>query len=102
VRRRGRGKPENLGKLVPRVLEDLGIGGSARIMQLVAGWEAAVGADVARHCRPLQFRDDLLEVEVDSSVWCQQLKLQEPQLIASLSEALGDVAPKQMRFRLSS
>ena len=102
MRRRGRGKPENLGKLVPRVLEDLGISGSARIMQLVAGWEAAVGADVARHCRPLQFRNEVLEVEVDSSVWCQQLKLQEPQLVASLLEALGDVAPKQLHFRVSA
>ena len=87
---------------MPRVLEDLGIGGSARIMQLVSGWEAAVGVDVARHCRPLQFREDLLEVEVDSSVWCQQLKLQEPQLIAALAAALGDVAPTHLRFRVSA
>ncbi len=100
-RRSGRSQPEELAKLVPRVLEDLGIGGSARIMQLVAGWEAAVGADVARHCRPLQFRDEVLELEVDSSVWCQQLKLQVPQLLASLSAAFGDVAPKQLRFRVS-
>lgn len=99
-RRGGRSQPENLGKLVPRVLEDLGIGGSARIMRLVAGWEDAVGADVARHCRPLQFRDETLEVEVDSSVWCQQLKLQEPQLLAALSAALGEVAPRGLRFRV--
>jgi predicted nucleic acid-binding Zn ribbon protein len=100
-RRGGRSEPENLGKLVPRVLEDLGIGGSARIMQLVSGWEAAVGAEVARHCRPLQFRGEVLELEVDSSVWCQQLKLQAPQLLAALSAALGDVAPKQLRFRVA-
>ena len=99
-RRSGRSQPEQLGKLVPRVLEDLGIGGSARIMQLVSGWEAAVGADVARHCRPLQFRDEVLELEVDSSVWCQQLKLQAPELLEALSDALGDVAPKQLRFRV--
>jgi predicted nucleic acid-binding Zn ribbon protein len=98
VKRRGRGRPENLAKLVPRVLDDLGIGGSARIMRVVSGWEEAVGADVARHCRPVQFREDVLEVEVDSSVWCQQLKLQEPQLLSALSEALDDAAPKGLRF----
>ncbi len=100
-RRSGRSQPENLGKLVPQVLEDLGIGGSARIMRLSAGWEAAVGVEIARHCRPLQFRGEVLEVEVDSSVWCQQLKLQTPQLLTALSAALGDVAPQDLRFRLS-
>lgn len=97
-RRTGRSQPQPLGKLVTRVLEDLGIGGSARIMELVSGWESAVGENVARHCRPIQFREDILEVEVDSSVWCQQLKLQEPELIAALAAQLGDVAPTGLRF----
>jgi len=100
-RRSGRSQPKNLGKLVPQVLEDLGIGGSARIMQLSAGWEAAVGVEIARHCRPLQFRGEVLDVEVESSVWCQQLKLQTPQLLKALSAALGDAAPQDLRFRLS-
>ena len=100
--RRGarRGRTESLSRLVPRVLEDLGIDGSARIVRLAACWEAAVGPEVARHCRPVQLRGRVLEAEVDSSVWCQQLKLQEPQLLEALAAALGDEAPSELRFRV--
>ncbi len=98
--RRRRRRFERVGELVPRVLDDLGIGGAARIVQVASGWESAVGADVAAHATPVQFREDVLEVEVDSSVWCQQLKLQEPQLIAALARELGDAAPKALRLRV--
>lgn len=100
MKRRRRSRFERVGELVPRVLEDLGIGGSARIVRVAQAWESAVGADVAAHASPLQFREDVLEVEVDSSVWCQQLKLQELQLVAALVRELGDDAPTRLRLRV--
>jgi predicted nucleic acid-binding Zn ribbon protein len=33
-------------------------------------------------------------------VWCQQLQMQRPQLLASLREALGEDAPSDLRFRV--
>lgn len=95
---RRRGRPVALSRLVPRVLDDLGIDGSARIVRLASCWEEAVGPEVARHCRPLRLRHHVLEAEVDSSVWCQQLKLQTPQLLAALAAALGDDAPTEIRL----
>jgi len=101
--RRRPSQPVSIGQLVPTVLDELGIGGSARIVRVVECWKDAVGPEVALHGRPLSFRDaDVLEVEVDSSVWCQQLKLRSPQLLAALREALGDDAPRDLRFRVGS
>lgn len=101
--RRRASQPVSIGQLVPTVLDELGIGGSARIVRVVECWKDAVGPETARHCRPLSFREaDVLEVEVDSSVWCQQLKLQVPKLVAALRDALGDEAPRDLRFRVGS
>jgi len=101
--RRRPSQPVSIGQLVPTVLDELGIGGSARIVRVVECWKDAVGPEVARHCRPISFREaDVLEAEVDSSVWCQQLKLRAPQLLAALRNALGDDAPRDLRFRVGS
>ena len=62
--------------------------------------EEAVGADVARHSRPVGIRADVLEVEVDSSVWCQQLQLNRTEILSALASVLGDDAPADLRFRV--
>ena len=74
IRRRNkrRSELEPVGQLVPRVLGDLGLATSARVLRLAEHWEEAVGAEVARHCRPTALRDGILELpgwvaSVDSS-----------------------------------
>jgi predicted nucleic acid-binding Zn ribbon protein len=65
-RSKRKGQPERLGKLVPRVLKDLGLGESARALRVAECWEEAVGAEIARHRRPNALRGGVLEVTVDS------------------------------------
>ena len=65
-------------------------------------WEEAVGPEIAAHCRPVSLRDGRLEVSVDSSVWCQQLQLQVPQILGALRQVFGDEAPTQLWFRVGS
>jgi len=99
-RTRRKGQPQQVGALVSGVLRDLGLGESARALRVAEGWEQAVGADVARHCRPGTLRDGVLEAIVDSSTWCQQLQLRRPQLLAALREALGEDAPRDLWLRV--
>ena len=100
--RRGRPKsrPEAVGSLIDRVLADLGAGPTARAVRIADRWEDAVGRDVALHSRPVAIRGDVLEVEVDTSVWCQQLQLSTPQILASLRETVGKDAPKEVWLRV--
>lgn len=100
--RRRRTEPEALGELVPRVLEDLGLDAPLRVLRVAECWEEAVGAEIARHCRPVALRDGTLDAEVDSSVWAQQLQLRAPEMLASLRRLLGEEAPAALRFRLGS
>jgi len=93
--------PERVGALVPSVLRDLGLDESARALRILEGWPGAVGAEVASHSRPVVLRNGALEVAVDSSAWCQTLRLRAPELLDALARALGDDAPASLWFRLA-
>ena len=96
------GPPERVGSLVPRVLRDLGLDESARALRIEQSWERAVGAEVAAHCRPVALRNGVLEVQADSSAWCQTLRLRAPELQDRLAAALGGDAPRALWFRLGA
>ncbi len=98
--RRSRGRFEPIGSLLPRVMSDLGLADTARVMQIAARWEEAVGREIAEHCRPTALRGDLLEATVDSSVWCQQLQLRVPEILEGLRRVLGEEAPSDLRMRV--
>jgi predicted nucleic acid-binding Zn ribbon protein len=100
--RRAAGPPERVGALVPGVLRDLGLDESARALRIQEGWERAVGAEVAAHCRPIALRNGVLEAHADSSAWCQTLRLRTPELLDGLARALGEDAPRDLWFRLAA
>ena len=94
-------RPEPLGALVERVLKDIGAGESARVMRIAERWEDAVGAEIAAHCRPTALRGGVLDVTVDSSVWCQQLQLRGPEILEALRAALpAEAPPSELWFRV--
>ena len=63
--RRPQRPPQQVGALVARVLGDLGLDASARVVRLAERWEEAVGREVASHCRPTALYGEELEVTVD-------------------------------------
>lgn len=97
---RRRSQPTAVADVVGRVLGDLGLDGVARAHQIGAIWEEAVGRQVAAHCRPLGLRGAVLELQVDSPVWSQQLQLRKPELLAALERVLGADAPRELRFQV--
>ncbi len=99
--RRPSGPPQRVGALVPSVLRDLGLEESARALRIQESWPAAVGAEIASHARPIALRNGALEVAVDSSAWCQTLRLRAPELLDGLARTLGDDAPGSLWFRLA-
>lgn len=96
--RRGRREPRALGALVAGVLGDLGLDEVTAIVRIAERWEAAVGPEVARHCRPTAIRGGTLEATVDTSVWCHELTAQRRQILEALRHELGDDAPTDLRL----
>jgi predicted nucleic acid-binding Zn ribbon protein len=85
-----------VGELVDRVLADLGAGPTARAVRIADRWAEAVGPEIAGHSRPVAIRGEVLEVAVDNSVWCQQLKLRSPEILAGLRATVGEDAPSEV------
>ena len=92
--------PEAIGALLPSVLRELGFDEMARVLRIAECWQEALGPELAPHCRPETLRGDVLEASVDSSVWCQQLQLRAPEILAGLRRVLGDDAPSKLRLRV--
>lgn len=100
MRRRGRREPRLVGDVVGAVLDDLGLEGASAVLRIAERWEAVVGPEIARHCQPERLSGGVLEATVDTSVWCQQLQLQRPAILAALRRELGAEAPTDLRLRL--
>jgi predicted nucleic acid-binding Zn ribbon protein len=99
-RRRRKGELRSVESALAKVLGELGLDGAQRAFEIAECWEAAVGADVARHAKPVAMRGDVLEVAVESSVWAQQLQLRCPEILAALGAELEGEPPTDLRFRV--
>ena len=84
---------ERIGSDVERELRRFGA--PAEIGRLIEAWPAAVGETVARNAWPARVaRDGTVHVHTSSSSWAFELT----QLEARVRDALGDAAPKRLRF----
>jgi len=99
-RPRRRGQPRAIGGVVGQILDDLGLDSAAAAFRIGERWSEVVGPEVARHCRPVAIRGPVLEAEVESSVWAQQLQMRRPAILEALRREFGDGAPQEVRFRV--
>lgn len=82
------------------VLEELGrFGPQGALGDVVAAWPDAVGAGIAEHAWPARIaRDGTLTVAASSSVWAFELTQLEATIRDRLAVAVGDGAPRRLRF----
>ncbi len=88
---------EPIGDRVQQELGRFGRGGA--IAEIVEAWLGAVGESIARNAWPARVaRDGTLHVATSSSTWAFELGLLEPDIRARLVAALGEGAPRSLRF----
>ena len=97
---RAQGKLEAVGPLVDRLLQGLGLEARLREYRAVQAWATAVGPVVAAHARATAIQDGVLFVEVDASVWMQELSMLRDSIIERLNAELG--APHVRRIVLAA
>ncbi|HZM15444.1 MAG TPA: DUF721 domain-containing protein [Candidatus Krumholzibacteria bacterium] len=90
-RRRQPGKLEPVGPVVGALLQGLGLEKRLQEYEAVHVWEDVVGAAVAAHARATAIQEGVLFVEVDSSVWLQELGLLRESIVERLNARLGAV-----------
>ena len=64
--------------------------GEARAEATVFGaWEKVVGADIAKHSRPIKLDGGVLTVEAESTAWATQLRMLAASLLRSIAAEVG-------------
>ena len=89
---------EPLSGVLPRVFKRLGLEQGLLGWRAVHEWEQVVGAGVARHTRAVDFRDGVLLVEVEGSVWMHELGFLWRDLVRKINHHLGSRLLKDVRF----
>jgi hypothetical protein len=88
---------ERLGDEVGRELRRFGP--AAGMSGILEAWPAAVGDAIARNAWPARIaRDGTLHVATSSSAWAFELAQLGEEIGSRLARAVGDEAPKRLRF----
>lgn len=92
---------EPIGNILTKYFKDAGLDEQLRSVQVLQLWEDVVGPTVATHTRATTFRGKTLFVEVDSSVWMQQLSYLKPSCIEKLNHRIGSTMVENIFFRIT-
>ncbi len=91
---------EPIGKILTEVLRDLGLSKKLLEQRAVVEWSDIVGRRVAEHARALRVDNGRLFVEVDSSVWLQELTLMKRSILRQINDRIGRTAIDNIHFVL--
>lgn len=97
---RRRSTTESLGALLPKLLDEVGLGATANAVAVIRAWDEALGPEFRAHCRPDGVRNGVIHARVSDSSWMQRVQLEKPRIFARLRALLGDSAPTQLRLRI--
>ena len=91
---------EPIGKILGQVVRDLGVGKKLNEQRAVIEWADVVGERVAAHSRATRVDKGRLFVEVDSSVWAQELSLMRRRILREMNERIGKGVIETVHFVL--
>lgn len=91
-------RPERIGDILRERIGALGWEQRLRDEEVLTGWDAAVGPQIAAHARPSQLANRRLTVVTESPVWTQQLSLLKPDLLRRIARCFGPGVVAELFF----
>ena len=91
---------EPIGKILSDVVRNLGIAKKLSEQRAVVEWPEIVGREVAGHARAIRVEGGKLFVEVDSSVWSQELSFMKRNILREINDRIGRKAVDNIHFVL--
>ena len=94
-------EPIELADSLERVLGSMGAPPADLLSTVFQRWEEVVGADAARHCRPVAVQGDRLVVTASDSAWASELRWLSDQVLARINELSSVDRLKSMTVRVA-
>ena len=95
-------RPEPIGAILTKLLDESHWGRHIKELKTLSRWREIVGPRIAKHAQPESFKDGVLVIAVQNSIWLSHLRF----LTAELQEKLNRKIPSSpltaIHFRLGS
>jgi len=95
-----KGAPVPISKAVEAVLRGLGSGRAPQADSLGKAWSRAAGENSVKHTRPVDIKDGVLVVHVDSSGWLHKLTMEKIKILSQIKGELGEDLIKDIKLRI--
>lgn len=90
----------HIGDILAKALPKCSPPQETQITQIWDIWDAALGSPIAQNAKPCTFKNGHLQVTVSSSVWINQLKFLEKDMISNLNARLNTPLITHLRFKI--
>jgi predicted nucleic acid-binding Zn ribbon protein len=81
--------PQLFGDVLQRLMRQRGWEKPKAEATVFGAWEKVVGADIAKHSRPVKLDDGVLTVEAESTAWATQLRMLAGSLLKNIAGEVG-------------
>jgi len=92
--------PVAISQAVEAVLRGLGSGKVPQADSLSKAWAKSAGGNSAKHTRPVDIKDGVLIVHVDSSGWLHQLTMEKMKILSQMRKEMGMDVIKDIKLRI--
>lgn len=86
---RKKSRPEHVGLSLQRYFDKKGWGPKLKEYEIWNQWEAIVGEKLAKRCRPLSLKFNILTIAVANSSWLTQLQFMKAELLVKINTTAG-------------
>jgi predicted nucleic acid-binding Zn ribbon protein len=90
--------PQLFGAVLERLLKARGWEKPKAEAMVFGSWEKVVGADIAKHSRPVKLDDGVLTVEAESTAWATQMRMLAATLLKSIAAEVGHNVVKKLNI----
>ena len=91
---------EKVSNILSSVIRDLDLEKGIAEHKAMMLWEEAVGSEAAAHAVPREIARGRMVAAVDSSVWLQELRMREHEIIEKINQLLGKDVLKEIYFTI--
>lgn len=92
---------KSAGSLMPQVLESIGLERRRAEAEIVKVWKHLIDPNITAHAQPVNLHKGTLFVNVDSSVWLDEIvRYRQRDILRRLQTSFGRDAIKRISFRI--
>jgi len=95
-------RPEPIGAILAKLLGESHWGKQIKELEALSRWREIVGPRIAKQAQPESFKDGVLVVAVQNSIWLSHLRFLTAELQEKLNREIPSSPIKEIHFRLGS